>query len=282
LPIANQINFSTDNNSIFVYSSQYGPQIKAYRLDENQLSLVSTTTPGVYGLLDRDGNMIEYEGDGGADTWDIVSRDGYYDLEYINMTETLTDTGMPPATGEEDEQFYRTLTHDTEFDADPQCIHQASVLYEYIYHSGNWTGPTVVSQSFYENRVIYYRTLANREFGEFFYSAQVSNEGDSSGFWDQGINWSNLILHTPFGESFDSGNANQNYFTKYWGQIDTSDTLIQSFMLKGTGLTPGENVYRVYRGGVSIFDDIKTAVGVSADANILGIALIPQADRLNS
>jgi predicted transglutaminase-like cysteine proteinase len=105
--------------------------------------------------------------------------------------------------------------------------------------------------------------------------------------------YNNYHYLTPFGERIDMGNAWDNAWQRFipsheprfWIHIDADNVLIQSFMMKPFAanpvLHPDAQLYnRMYKNGAPCLAAVKAAVSVADDANLLGLVIIPGADRL--
>jgi predicted transglutaminase-like cysteine proteinase len=90
---AHSVNFSEDNNSIYVSGDPVGTGsyfTALYRLDENNLSLISSMPLLHPGVVKRDGTLFE------SDTFDIevISPDGFYDYRIVD-SEAYTHFQLP-------------------------------------------------------------------------------------------------------------------------------------------------------------------------------------------
>jgi len=71
------------------------------------------------------------------------------------------------------------------------------------------------------------------------------------------------------------------YYPHQWSHIDTDAAIFLQGFIMARLSDAGDNIYRIYKNGVSCINQVAAAVQVPA-ANIMGLVFVPGTDRLNN
>jgi len=289
------VNFSNDNNSIYISYSYGGlTHVIGYTLSNNTLSLISSSSSPAAGFVGRDGILTPLDTNPGTydrKTWTdgvinytkalhsygVASKPGYYEFEYNYLTKaraaddaqtTECDT-IPEASWEGDLNGILNI-YDVRYL--PVVINRDFISPFY------WIGEDVLDASDCYDNVNYpisatTRTLATQKFHD-PYGSEVS-DNDHAGmscwpFW-----WNNTTNPYANEDPYDD-----RYYAYPWSNIDTDDVLIQSYRVERY-VDVGDDVKRIYRDGIEVTAAAAAAAGTTP-AQMLGIFYMPYTDRLNS
>jgi hypothetical protein len=291
------INFSSDNNSIYVAN---GTSIRTFRLDENKLTLVNTQSYSVKGFVGRDGQIVEGVGlygrqdpsNYGVDNADVglTLTDGIYNLSYIAPSRLGDFKCLYACEVVSENGYYSynykyltgTFSHvDTTFliewddldNPNENYHHEKSVgttsdpvINKYKYHYNAFMGKIAGDTSLYLQM-----ELLDHLFRPSGYQYPLSSQSANYYIFGETIPF---YTDDPIVIPYDP----RKPFT--WSHIEIGEELIFRGVLLNRTADAGDNLKRMYKNGASCLGTIATAVGTT-ETNLLGLAYIPSADRLN-
>lgn len=286
------INFSIDGNSIYVQSADnvnHIYNITEYKLAENRLDTIGSTpyTNSGY-FVGRDGLIAEppdtYQTDGynyrACRTTEVCSMDGYYGYNFYY--ETSEGGALPPIDWGLGVGAIVEEGMDIETDTDTLPAGHSKAHDAYVYQIVNIETHGLVeigrhTEYAFEQVVYYPHVLMGKVKGSALYDYKkdtyVPNTNTVS---------SRVYYHNFLGENLNES-AISDYTAEYtladWCFVDVASALIQSLTFTKTGVSTANK--RMQRNGLDCLASICAAVGVG-DTNLLGLAYLPLADRINN
>jgi hypothetical protein len=216
--IGDSINFSVDNNSIYVAKPTYsgsnytGQLIKKYKLNDNELTLIATNTyvdpnigsthfiPG--GFVNRDGTIT-------------APNNSFVGVEYPTVPTSMEDYTLKAM---KDIDVISANGYYT-------SVYKYTTLVVWPGFNSSMSSDTVPPSTSVlpENIVNYWPVTIGKLPNINFYMNQIYTEP---------FLW---FFHTPFNETIINNDV-QWYYPFFWGHVDTDNILLQSFIMrKGQG-----------------------------------------------
>ena len=289
----NSINFSEDNNSIYVLKNGAN-YVYEYKLDENKFTLITQTAiSSQYGYVQRDGTLTVPGSNTDFRFSEVVSITGAYDFKHYNNTlahtpvRTVWWTPFPPSdhnTGLDGVTYtfyekYDYGTMDTNPDSYGYSLRVVSMLGHGEERGLEGLGESTTTEQFwtyYHHRGVLTRTIGDA----FYYRSEHTSVQTISAQGQSSTSTSDLLYYHPtIGDDIILSSSSDQLYAAPLSFFDDDNNLIQGFtLMRDTDV--GDNSKYMYKDGSSILSAVLSTVGTT-EANLLGFVYIPSTDRLN-
>lgn len=313
---APSVNFSSDNNSIYV--TFYGT-IKEYKLNENKLDLISTKTYTEIGYVGRDGNIVsptgtygrqdpDNWGDGGEDIQvttfagknylasiaasrlgtfrsmydcEVISEDGFYNYKYRYLTGGFYDSRV------DNTETILVEWSDEERPTENYFHMDSTVTYseaDAIINCTTEKGQINITTQLFSSCM---NTVFDNPPLFKYWQLLDNNIYMASEEHEYQIDeiYAYYSLHgtiIPF-YTINPISPNYDYYLPYmWNHLNiTNDNMFFQGALFDRYTDVGDNIHKMYKNGITCKEEIAAVVGVDSD-NLLGVVFLPSTDRLNA
>jgi predicted transglutaminase-like cysteine proteinase len=310
------INFSADNNRIYVAANG---TITGYKLNNNSLDVMSTSTYTSRGYVGRNGTIVEpvdtfgnqdpwscsmVDEGGGVDNITVVEFGGKWHLSSIGdnllgMFKCLDDAEVMSAEGYY-EYKYTYLTG--QFSAVRVGLNETLIFQWSDLDNPDVSDVYVQTNIQYdaEDNPVYYETQDVIDFNRQIMNSLIGKSFGAATMLYATNNRLDKLLH-PESDPFDATDWDAKivipygpeniafydehyveyggYYPHMWTHIEADTARFIQGLLLIRPTDAGDNQKRLYRNGASILSAVAATVGVP-DTDLLGMAFVPGTDRL--